>query len=202
MIKLVINRFEDSANQSLSIGVETSLKTTGFKEGAKEINDTKLALEGVNKTGININSSSIESANKQLKYTQAFLKTLKANAGTDIAGGLDKLKTSGLFDLLPNATKKLMETMGSAEGIVGDEKDYAEIMQLLGGMSDMFGKINDSVKETENELDEVKDNLEDIDKSENEVKTQIRYILIGRRLKNLFSNQTVLLLIYKKVLNL
>ena len=102
MIKLIFNRFEN-ADETININLVTQSDTRGLNTIVDTAKKAKSGLEDLNKTGITINTSSINSATKQLDYLQTLVKTLKNNPQVDIKAGISALKDFNVFGTLPKA---------------------------------------------------------------------------------------------------
>lgn len=164
MIKLIFNRFEN-ADETININLVTQSDTRGLNTIVDTAKKAKSGLEDLNKTGITINTSSINSATKQLDYLQTLVKTLKSNPQVDIKAGISALKDFNVFGTLPKGTQGILSNLANIQSGIKDNTDYTSLQTSLSGVSDIFKSLSLAVNDMNNGLSQTATTSANIDSS-------------------------------------
>lgn len=181
MIKLIMNRFDGgSAKSEVVIGIKPELDTSSLKSGEKDIRNVKGAFAELGKTGLNINTSSLNSSIKQLQYIQKTLKAFHDNKQFDIGSGLQSLKDVGLLNTLPAGTQKVLSELEKVQNVANDDTKYKTMMMTLGGLEGAFKTLDSATKSTNDSLDQTSKKSETLSETGKKTRTVIE------ELKNAF----------------
>lgn len=163
MIKLIFNRFGDSASQDINVNLNVKGKEEGVKQITSDVKDVTKAIGELNGQPITITTKDVTSSVNKIKDIKSMLLNLKTTK-VDFSQSLSGIKESGLFDALPKGIQTSVEQLTNLQNITKDPMAYTSLVRSLTemgkGLEDVT-KRSDSAASGQKRLKQVMETMKD-----------------------------------------